>query len=219
MVTFLTIFYVFVCLFLITVVMLQAGKGGGMGSAFGGTSQSVLGTGAGNFITRLTVVVAALFMLLSATLAYLSSSSEKSLQRASEAVRMREEARDVGTSSGAATPEPAGQSLPEGEGAEEAAEPEAADVAPSTGEAAEGAAEGAEAAPAEEAPAEEAAQPAAAPNEPATEGDSPAAPAAPAEDEAAAEAPSGTPTPAQPTPAAPAAPQAPAPAAPAAPAP
>jgi preprotein translocase subunit SecG len=95
MITFLTIVYVFVCLFLILVVLLQAGKGGGMGAAFGGSgSQSVFGgAGAGNFLTRLTVGSAVAFMLLSATLAFLSSSSEKSLKRASEAVLLREKAR------------------------------------------------------------------------------------------------------------------------------
>src|SRR3954465_11991287 len=94
MVTFLTVLYVFVCLFLIFVVLLQAGKGGGMGTAFGGSSQTVFGgAGAGNFLTRLTVVMAALFMVLSASLAYLSSSSDKALENATKAIKMREDAR------------------------------------------------------------------------------------------------------------------------------
>lgn len=92
MITFLYIVYVMVCLFLILVVLLQAGKGG-MGAAFGGSSQTVFGSsGAGNFLTRLTVISAALFMMLSATLTYVSSSGEKSLERASERIRLREEA-------------------------------------------------------------------------------------------------------------------------------
>jgi preprotein translocase subunit SecG len=107
----LTIFYVLVCLFLILVVLLQAGRGGGMGAAFGGTSQSVFGgAGAGNFLTRLTVVMAATFMLLSATMAYLSSGSDKALEKAAQAVKAREEARKLGpadkkgASAGAAAP-------------------------------------------------------------------------------------------------------------------
>ena len=93
MVTFLYVLYVMVCVFLILVVLLQAGKGG-MGAAFGGSSQTVFGgSGAGNFLTRLTVISAALFMMLSATLTYVSSSGEKSLERASERVKLREEAR------------------------------------------------------------------------------------------------------------------------------
>jgi preprotein translocase subunit SecG len=96
MITFLTILYVFVCVFLILVVLLQAGRGGGMGAAFGGSSQSVFGgAGAGNFLTRLTVVMAALFMLLSASLAYLSTSSDKALEKAAQAVKAREDARNL----------------------------------------------------------------------------------------------------------------------------
>src|SRR5215510_3243400 len=95
MITFLYILYVMVCVFLILVVLLQAGKGG-MGAAFGGSSQTVFGSsGAGNFLTRLTVISAALFMMLSAALTYVSSSGEKSLENASERVRMREEARSA----------------------------------------------------------------------------------------------------------------------------
>ena len=96
MITFLTIVYVFVCVFLILVVLLQAGRGGGMGTAFGGSSQSVFGgAGAGNFLTRLTVIMAAMFMVLSASLAYLSTSSDKALEKASRAIKAREEARKL----------------------------------------------------------------------------------------------------------------------------
>ncbi len=83
--TFLSIVYILVCLFLIGVVLLQSGRGGGMGAAFGGggSTNSVFGgAGAGNLLTRVTAVCAALFMILSATLAYLSSSSEQALERA-----------------------------------------------------------------------------------------------------------------------------------------
>ena len=38
MVTLITIVHVFVCFFLILVVLLQAGKGGGMGIAFGSST-------------------------------------------------------------------------------------------------------------------------------------------------------------------------------------
>ena len=62
MYTFLSILYVFVCLFLILVVLLQSGKGGGLGSAFGGSSTQIFGgAGAGNLLTRLTAVSAFLY--------------------------------------------------------------------------------------------------------------------------------------------------------------
>jgi len=87
MFTALAIFYVFVCAFLILVVLLQAGKSGGMGAAFGGTTQTVFGgAGAGNFLTRLTAVCAALFMVLSATLSYMSSGrGQSALEEAAKA--------------------------------------------------------------------------------------------------------------------------------------
>ncbi len=92
MITFLYIVYVMVCVFLILVVLLQAGKGG-MGAAFGGSSQTVFGSsGAGNFLTRLTVISAALFMMLSATLTYVSSRGATSLERARAPIRAPEEA-------------------------------------------------------------------------------------------------------------------------------
>ena len=96
MITFITVVYVLVCVFLILVVLLQAGRGGGMGAAMGGSSQTVFGgAGASNFLQRLTVISASLFMILSATLAYLSSSGEQALERADERIRAREEARKV----------------------------------------------------------------------------------------------------------------------------
>ena len=85
MYTFISIVYVFVCLFLILVVLLQSGKGGGLGSAFGGggTGQQIFGgAGAGNILTRLTAGFAFAFMALSVWLAFLSSSGEQALDRA-----------------------------------------------------------------------------------------------------------------------------------------
>src|SRR5215470_969228 len=78
MVTLVTILHVVVCLFLIFVVLLQAGKGGGMGLAFGSSgAQTVFGgSGAGNFLTRLTAGTAVAFMLTSLTLAYFASAKE-----------------------------------------------------------------------------------------------------------------------------------------------
>ena len=87
MFAFLAVLYVLICMFLILVVLLQSGKGGGMGALGGGAagSQTVFGgAGAGNFLTRLTSICAALFMILSASLSYLSSRGEASLDRAAE---------------------------------------------------------------------------------------------------------------------------------------
>jgi preprotein translocase subunit SecG len=74
--TFLTIVHVFLCLFLIGVVLLQSGRAGGMGVLSGASSQQVFGgRGAGNFLQRVTSVVAFLFLFTCATLGYLATST------------------------------------------------------------------------------------------------------------------------------------------------
>lgn len=79
--TFVNIIHIFVCLVLMFVVLLQQGKGGGMGSAFGGASAQVFGgSGAGNILTRATAICAGIFMLTSVTLAYLSSAKDSGLR-------------------------------------------------------------------------------------------------------------------------------------------
>lgn len=78
MVTLITIIHIFVCLFLILVVLLQAGKGGGMGIAFGSSTSSQVfgGRGAGSFLEKLTAGTAIVFMLTSITLAWFASQSD-----------------------------------------------------------------------------------------------------------------------------------------------
>jgi len=58
--------HVLVCFALIGIVLLQKGKGAGMGAAFGGSSQTVFGSaGASTFLAKVTTVAAVLFMLTS----------------------------------------------------------------------------------------------------------------------------------------------------------
>src|SRR3954464_1727809 len=54
--TLITILHVIVCLFLMLTVLLQSGKGGGMGAAFGGGNAATVfgGSGASSFLRRLT---------------------------------------------------------------------------------------------------------------------------------------------------------------------
>lgn len=80
--TFLDIVHIFVCLFLMLVVLLQQGKSGGMGSALGGgaTQQVFGGRGAGNLLTRATAICAGIFMLTSVSLAYVSSSGDREIK-------------------------------------------------------------------------------------------------------------------------------------------
>lgn len=72
MATLTTIIHIVVCLALIMIVLLQTGKGASMGAAFGGSSQTVFGSGgAATFLTKLTTVAAAIFMVTSLLLAFM----------------------------------------------------------------------------------------------------------------------------------------------------
>src|SRR5688572_6849235 len=73
--TLVTIVHVICCLFLMLTVLLQSGKGGGMGAAFGGGNAGTVfgGGGASTFLKKLTAGAATVFMLTSMTLAYFSS--------------------------------------------------------------------------------------------------------------------------------------------------
>jgi preprotein translocase subunit SecG len=80
MYTVLIILHILVCLVLILIVLLQAGKGANMGAAFGGSSQTVFGSsGAGTFLGKLTAAVAIIFMLTSLVLTYTASHRSSSL--------------------------------------------------------------------------------------------------------------------------------------------
>ena len=79
--TLLNVVHVFVCFFLILVVLLQQGRGGGLGAMGGATAQVFGGRGAGNFMTRLTAACAAIFMITSMSLAWLSSAGDRELRK------------------------------------------------------------------------------------------------------------------------------------------
>ena len=70
--------HVVLCFFLILVVLLQPGKGADFGAAMGGSSQDVFGaTGSVTLLTKLTAIVAGLFMATSLAMAWFSTSSAR----------------------------------------------------------------------------------------------------------------------------------------------
>ena len=89
--TLLKIIHILACLILMFVVLLQQGRGGGLGAAFGGgaASQVFGGRGAGNILTRATAICATTFMLTSVALAYRSSSQDRALAARIELDKMR----------------------------------------------------------------------------------------------------------------------------------
>lgn len=66
--------HIIACIFLILVVLLQTGKGADMGASFGSASGQSLFGGAGpaTALSKITTVVAIVFMLTSLTMAYTS---------------------------------------------------------------------------------------------------------------------------------------------------
>ena len=75
MITLITIVHVFVCLFLVIVVLLQSGQSGDIAAAFGGSgSQTAFGPrGAATILTKATTWCAIIFMLTSITLSVMAS--------------------------------------------------------------------------------------------------------------------------------------------------
>ncbi len=76
MVTFITALSILLAVVIITLVMLQQGKGSDMGAAFGGgSSNSVFGaTGPAGFLGKLTYILVALWMILVLSLAFILKS-------------------------------------------------------------------------------------------------------------------------------------------------
>jgi preprotein translocase subunit SecG len=82
MTTIVVIIHVIVSLALICIVLLQHGKGAGIGAAFGGSSQTVFGsTGAAPFLAKLTAVAAILFMCTSLGLTFLGRQKAPSVMQ------------------------------------------------------------------------------------------------------------------------------------------
>ncbi|MDB4961872.1 MAG: preprotein translocase, SecG subunit [Myxococcales bacterium] len=73
--TLITVLHVIVCLFLMLTVLLQSGKSGGMGAAFGGGNAATVfgGSGASTFLRKLTAGAATIFMITSMVLAFIAS--------------------------------------------------------------------------------------------------------------------------------------------------
>lgn len=62
--------HIFICIFLIIIVLLQAGKGADIGAVFGGASQAMFGgRGPASFLNKMTIVVSLIFLLTAVGLA------------------------------------------------------------------------------------------------------------------------------------------------------
>ncbi|WP_409310256.1 preprotein translocase subunit SecG [Pectobacterium sp. B1J-3] len=75
----LLVIFLLVAIGLVALIMLQQGKGADMGASFGaGASATLFGSsGSGNFMTRMTAVLATLFFIISLVLGNLSTQQKK----------------------------------------------------------------------------------------------------------------------------------------------
>lgn len=101
----LLVFHVLIAILLISLILIQHGKGAQAGAAFGsGASQTVFGSqGSGGFLTRTTWILAAIFFITSIVLAYLIN---RQTHRIVAPVQL--ESRE-----GSAPAQPVGEELPE----------------------------------------------------------------------------------------------------------
>ena len=71
--SFLIVLHFFLCLMLIGIILLQSGRGADIGAVFGGASQTMFGSrGPATFLNKITVFVAAGFLVTSIALAHLA---------------------------------------------------------------------------------------------------------------------------------------------------
>lgn len=159
----LTVIHVFACLLLILVILIQPGKSGGLGAAFGGAgAQQVFGgRGAGNLLSRVTWITMSVFFASSISLAYMSSSGDTSLEKetkkgtdpaaASAAAGSEEKPKEEEKPEEAPSPAETAPAAPEGE-APEGAAPEGSAAAPAESASPEAPAPSAEKKPAPKAP-------------------------------------------------------------------
>ena len=87
-----TVLHLMACAFLLLVILIQPGKSGGLGALGSGGAQQVFGgSGAGNFLTKTTWATAGIFFFTSISLAYLSSSTDESMRKHSQALQKQRE--------------------------------------------------------------------------------------------------------------------------------
>ncbi len=70
MATVLGIFFIIVCVLLVLLVLIQKGRGGGLGAALGGFGSSAFGTKTGDMATVVTIVLAAIYLLIGVLATY-----------------------------------------------------------------------------------------------------------------------------------------------------
>lgn len=98
MITFFVVIHVIVTILMVFIVLMQSGRGSEIGAAFGaGASQTLFGSaGTSGFMTKVTTIMAVIFMFTSLTLAYLYSHREYVLKDLPKAEKVEEKTEEEG---------------------------------------------------------------------------------------------------------------------------
>lgn len=80
---------VLIAILLVALVLVQPSKGGGFGSAFGGIGEGVFGAQTMGYLSRLTVIMIAVFFLVTLGLAALSGHKQKTVSAAAESAALQ----------------------------------------------------------------------------------------------------------------------------------
>ena len=80
MYAFVIVIHMLVCALLITVILIQSGRGGGLVDSFS-AAESIFGTKTNTFLVRTTTVLAVLFLITSLSLTFISVKQGKSLMQ------------------------------------------------------------------------------------------------------------------------------------------
>ncbi|HMV43845.1 MAG TPA: preprotein translocase subunit SecG [Leptospiraceae bacterium] len=106
------VFFVISCVFLILLVLVQAGKGGGLGGMVGGASQTAFGSSSADVLTKATRFIAISFIVVSLLLSFLFAKKEEAIIEqlpTSEIVPAKEDAKQPADGTNQA---PASQTAP-----------------------------------------------------------------------------------------------------------
>lgn len=77
----LLVLFCIVALLLLFLIAIQGQDSAGLGSVFGGNSDSAFGSGTSSFITKATATLAVIFMVLSLVVALVNKSSDDEIQK------------------------------------------------------------------------------------------------------------------------------------------
>ena len=129
MMTFVVVLHSIICVILVAIILIQAGRGGGLTEGFS-AAESMFGAKTNIFLVRTTTTLAVLFFLTSASLAYLSAKKQESLMSRPGSLPAVEDlpARQLFDDLGKQSPEVQTNNVQKTD--EPAAEPAAADGAP-----------------------------------------------------------------------------------------